>query len=410
MKADTLTLQGVLNSPHRYLIPVFQRYYSWGKPEWAQLWEDVVELWEAPEEPRTHFLGALVFVPATAEASRPTFMVIDGQQRLITLSLALCALRNVARSHGMAELAAEITDTYLVHPYGRGTAHFRLYPRQRDRDEYLAVIQHQPFGGVRGQITQALLYFFRAMDALLPSDQLDEPALRRLFYLLTTQLDFVYITLDEENPYRIFKSLNSTGMTLSEADLIRNFMLMEVSHEPAAQDAFDDAAWRPLEAYFEDDQGQLDTRDLSAFFRDYLMMAGRYIPLSATFFHFERRYPSAQFDVQALTADLRHHAQLYNILRGRDPHPNRAINRALHKLRQLPHTPTYPLLLRLLHGTEEGAWSAAEFVRVVAWLADYIKAHQAQEQPTRQYGRRLITACRHIHTQPLAELQAFLGG
>lgn len=410
MKADNLSLQGILNSPNRYLIPVFQRYYSWGKREWAQLWEDVLELWEGDSAaPRTHFLGALVFIPASAEANRPTFMVIDGQQRLLTLSLVLCAIRNSARSHSAAELAAEITDTYLVHPYGKEAAHFRLYPRQRDREEYLAVVQHRPFKGVRGQITQALRYFVEQLESLFPTPS--EPDLRQLFHLLATQLEFVYITLDEENPYRIFKSLNSTGMTLSEADLIRNFMLMEASRDPAVQDAFDDAEWRPLEQQFEDDQGQLNSRDLSAFFRDFLMMDGRYIPLSATFYHFERRYQAAHLDVRALTAELRTHAQHYNMIRGRVPHPDKRINRALHKLRSLPNTAVYPLLLHLLGRWADGQLATAEVERVVTAVLDFTRQLLARPELPRGYGRWLIAACRLVgesEKRPSEAVGAFL--
>ena len=277
MKADNISLQGILHSPNRYLIPVFQRYYSWGRKEWAQLWENIVELREDDDE-QPHFMGALVFVPDGYEAhTMPTYLVIDGQQRLVTMSLLMCALRNLARSHKFTALAGEINDTFLMHPYKQENEHYRVYPRQRDRDEYVSVLEHRSFKGTRGKVTDGLIYFVRQIEQLLGAGFTEEDV-RTFFELVKNRLEFVYITLDEENPYRIFKSLNSTGMNLSEADLIRNFMLMSVGADTSRQDAFDDAYWRPLEQMFEDEAGQLNSREFSIFFRDFLMSNGRFIP------------------------------------------------------------------------------------------------------------------------------------
>ncbi|MCA9982051.1 MAG: DUF262 domain-containing protein, partial [Anaerolineales bacterium] len=305
MKADNITLQGILNSPNRYIVPVFQRYYSWPEAEWQRLWENLLELAEAEEDrPPSHFMGALVFVPERNQTDVPSFLIIDGQQRLMTLSLLLCALRNLARSHDFPELAAEITDTYLVHPYRRGDRHFRLYPRQRDRDEYLAILKHSGYRGERTGITEGLAYFFREIKALIPPESFTEETLRDFFRLVVTRLEFVYITLDQENPYRIFKSLNSTGVNLSEADLIRNFVLMAAGTDTAVQDAFDDQYWQPLESLFEDERGHLNSHELSTFFRDFLMTNGHYVPRAATFYTFERRYNTPGFSAPALALEL----------------------------------------------------------------------------------------------------------
>lgn len=409
MKADNITLQGILNSPNRYIIPVFQRYYSWGLPEWSQLWENLLELQHPQEgEVLTHFMGALVFVPEAATSNMPTYLVIDGQQRLITFSLLLCALRNVARSSNYAELAAEITDTYLIHPYRKMPEHFRLFPRQRDREEYLAILKHAAYKGERGNITQALIFFLRQIQGLAPEGGFSEDELRELFYLISGRLEFVYITLDDENPYRIFKSLNSTGVNLSEADLIRNFMLMEIGNDTAAQDAFDDAYWRPLEEQFVDEKGQLNSRDLSHFFRDFLMADGRYIPLAATFYNFERRYHTETFDVQALTLELRQNAQLYNVIRGLQSHKNEQINRALHRLRPLNPRTTYPLLLNLLRRVEAKKLSIKEFVNCVVLIGTFLRQRQEADEPSRPYSRWFVAACRALDSQPYDDLCAFL--
>jgi hypothetical protein len=404
MKADNITLQGILNSPNRYIIPVFQRYYSWKQKEWAILWEDLMELRDE-ENAGTHFMGALVFVPETISRSFPAYLTIDGQQRLLTLSILLCALRNIARSHGFTHMAAEITDTYLVHPYKQGEDHFRLYPRQRDRGEYLALLDHSPFSGERGEITQCLIYFLRHIQETI---EITEPALRDFFTLVATGLEFVYITLDEENPYRIFKSLNSTGVNLSEADLIRNFMLMEAGTNSQTQDAFDDEFWRPLERQFEAESGVLDSKLFSAFFHHFLMSNGQHVPLSSTFYQFERRYRGNEFDVRGLTKQLQTYASFYNMIRGQEAHPKKEINRALHKLRAVNSRHTYPLLLHLLMRLENGDLYVSEFAEIAQMLMDFIQKWHESDRPTRGFSRWFVSAVRLLDEAPVKNLGDFL--
>src|SRR5438105_286292 len=109
MKANDTTLRGILNGPNQYVIPVFQRYYSWGRTDWENLWEDIMDLFDPDQPSHTHFMGSLVFVPEPLYPDRvPAFQVIDGQQRMVTLSLLLCALRDVANTRGYESLAQEI--------------------------------------------------------------------------------------------------------------------------------------------------------------------------------------------------------------------------------------------------------------------------------------------------------------
>ncbi|MFT5194998.1 MAG: hypothetical protein ACI9EW_000537 [Cellvibrionaceae bacterium] len=413
LKADNVNLQGILNSPNRYIIPIFQRYYSWGKREWSQLWDNLMELQYGSQNPggghiETHFMGALVFVPdRRPEYSMPTYQVIDGQQRLITLSILICALRNTARAAGFGLLAAEINDTLLMHPYKQEEEHYRVFPRQRDRDEYLAIIEHKSLGRDRNKLTEALIWFLQQLETLGVDGELTEPELRVFFDQIRIGLDFVYITLDEENPYRIFKSLNSTGMNLNEADLIRNFMLMSAGTRTVDQDRFDDAYWRPLEKLFEDDAEQLNSREFSVFFRDFLMAAGRYIPLSSTFFHFEKTYGQAGFDPRPLTEELQKWATFYNMIRGLVPHESKQVNRALHKLRRLNNSASWPLLLRLLALEAAGGLKTSAFEKAAGLIDKFVRQMFESESATRNLGRWLATACLHLDADPVADLDTY---
>lgn len=405
MKAEDATLQAILNSPNQYVIPVFQRYYSWSKENWETLWTDITELLDPDQPSRAHFMGSLVFVPEPLLPNKvPAFQIIDGQQRMTTLSLLLCALRDLSHSRNFDTLAEEITKTFLVHPYKHGREQFRVYPRQRDRAQYMAAVTDPDSINATGPIGDAVRYFYDRI-AELPESHTEE-GLREFFGILKARLEFVHITLQGENPYRIFRSLNSTGVDLSEGDLIRNFMFMHVSLDK--QDDFDDELWKPLEARFEDLEGKISTSLLSNFFRDFLMRTGQYVPPTATFQIFERTYDSGSFKADALARELAHHAALYDIIRGVNPHPHNAVNAALKKLRQLDSSTTYPLLLNLMLKVEQGIMNEDDLLTSIEMLAGFILRRFICGEQSRAYGRWFVSACANIGNNPLPGLAAFL--
>jgi Protein of unknown function DUF262 len=253
--------------------------------------------------------------------------VIDGQQRLTTLSILLCVVRDVASAHGWNELAAEVDENYLVHRFKKGRERFKVFPRMRDRSGYLALVDRTE-STAGGQIEAAHRLFTKRVEQLATS----EPELRRFFTALVTRLDFVAITLGAENPYKIFRSLNSTGVDLTEADLIRNHVFMSMPIDD--QDAFDDTLWRDLESRFVRD-GKLSGRDIEAFLRDALMRDGTYVGRDGTFEAFERRFPNGKFDPRTVVADLTKVSKLYDVVRGATAHADAEIEGALRTIREL---------------------------------------------------------------------------
>lgn len=403
MKAADATLQAILNSPNQYVIPVFQRYYSWRRPDWQNLWDDISELRDPDQPSRTHFMGSLVFVPEPSLPNKvPAFQVIDGQQRMTTLSLLLCALRNVAQTQGQETLAGEITDTLLIHPYKKEREFFRVYPRQRDRQQYMNAIAGK--GLVDGPIGEAL-EFFTGQITTMPEAQTEE-GLRTYLETLKAQVQFVHITLEGENPYRIFRSLNSTGVDLSEADLIRNFMFMHVPLDQ--QDAFDDGQWRKLEDRFKTSNDKIDTVTLSAFFRDFLMRNGRYVPPATTFQVFEQTYDHRAFDAPQLVHELSTFADFYDTIRGVVPHPNAAVRSALNMVRQLETSTAYPLILNLMQRQAQGQLDLAELATAINLIASFVLRRFICDDTSRTYGRWFVSACNSLGAQPLAGLRKFL--
>src|ERR1019366_8191546 len=190
MKPSIQTLGQILYSPSQYVIPVFQRNYRWEAKEWTKLWESLIEI-RSPEKRGNHFMGFLVFVPGLAQPGQhTTFHLIDGQQRLMTSSILLTAIRNVARQAKETELADEIHNDYLVHPRKTADQHFRLLPKERDHDSYVAIVTGQ--GKATGRVADALAHFVERLEPMAA----ESPArLRQTFNVMSQRLEFMCATL-----------------------------------------------------------------------------------------------------------------------------------------------------------------------------------------------------------------------
>jgi uncharacterized protein with ParB-like and HNH nuclease domain len=341
MKPTISNLGAILYSPSQYVIPVFQRHYRWEEPQWEKLWENLMEL-RQPGRTGAHFMGFLVFVPGLAQPGRnTTFHLVDGQQRLTTLSILLIALRNAAREHGVSNLADEIHNDYLVHHRKSADEHFRLFPKASDKGDYIAAIKGET--PVHGRIGEALRHFEGKLAN--GSSETWEVKLQGMFDLLRQRLEFMCATLEHENAYNIFKSLNSTGVPLGSADLIRNFVFMHV--RPDDHDDFDRDLWRPLEARFHDADKNFDGKSFSDFFRDFLMRGGRYVRPASTFDTFEERYEGSGFSPVELTKELSSFADYYEVINGWKADQASDVTKALAQLNSLESSTSYPLLLNL---------------------------------------------------------------
>ena len=385
MKPSIQTLGQILYSPSQYVIPVFQRNYRWDQAQWQKLWSSIIDL-TGPAKIGNHFMGFLVFVPGLAQPGQHTrFHMVDGQQRLTTSSIMLIALRNIARSVGQTELADEINDDYLVHGRKKGEEHFRLLPKAKDQKSYVAIVTGK--GEPSGRMADALDYFEERFKELVDADP---NGLRSIFDLVCQRLEFMSATLEAENAYNIFKSLNSTGVPLGPSDLIRNFVFMHV--KPDDQDEFDSDRWAPLEARFTTDDGRLDEEAFSRFFRDVLMMDGKYVQPKDTFTTFEARYEATGFSPQALTDELLAHARHYAAIGGKQADTNSDVTSALAGLNALESSTTYPLLLSLFKKRADGVIESAALARAITMLRGFIIRRFICSESSRGYGQMFVRA------------------
>ena len=228
MKAGEVVFQKLLDGKRQYVVPLYQRTYSWKEKHWEQLWDDLLEIYALPT-PRNHFIGSVVTQQVTtAPEGASKYTLIDGQQRMTTLFILLSVVRQFAKSDTKTwgNLAEEIQNTCLVNQYIDGDGRIKLMPTQRDRSVFASVVN----GEIPPDITsigKARTYFHKRLEqGDVDGNKIN---LRALHSCIVNHLDMVSIHLDQEDsPNRIFESLNNTGMPLTVADLIRNYLLMNI--------------------------------------------------------------------------------------------------------------------------------------------------------------------------------------
>jgi len=267
MDARKGNIYEILNGNKQFLIPVYQRFYSWDIDQCKRLWNDIVDMQK--KEKAGHFVGSIVNI---AEQAMPTgvqkYMIIDGQQRMTTLTLLLLALRDYAiKNPGDTTINSRRIDNMLLkNEYEVGDERYKLLLTETDRDILISLVEEKPIAeGIRSRLIENYTFFTGKL-----ADKEIQPA---EVYESIGKLQIVNITLDRtvDDAQAIFESLNSTGKELSESDLIRNYVLMGL--EPSEQTYVYEHLWRPMEQLFVyETQGTV----MDAFFRHYLTMKPNY--------------------------------------------------------------------------------------------------------------------------------------
>jgi len=165
MKASEAKLQRVIEGANQFVVPLFQRKYSWDSKEWNTLWEDLLELYEE-ESIRNHFIGSIVTMPTQSVSEGVAkYLLIDGQQRFTTIFVLLAVVRDKAKATPDSTLCREIEQTLLMNPFKQGNDRFKLLPTQGDRESFLSVMRGE-IGFTEDQI-HASLPILRAEDPTL---------------------------------------------------------------------------------------------------------------------------------------------------------------------------------------------------------------------------------------------------
>ena len=271
MKATEAKLLDFLRRSPQFVIPVYQRTYSWTERECRQLWDDILRTGN-DDQIAAHFVGSIVYIEEGVYhvTSQSPLLVIDGQQRLTTVMLILEAL---ARHLGDEEPVdgfspKKLRSYYLLNPLEENERGFKLVLTQTDKASLIALLQQRPTPTEASLRVMENFEFFELQIAALGSEL--TPLCRGLAKLMVVD---VALSREQDNPQLIFESMNSAGRALSQADLIRNFVLMEL--EPVQQTRLYEDHWRPMElAFGQDAYGT----NFDRFMRHYLTLKTGDIP------------------------------------------------------------------------------------------------------------------------------------
>ena len=367
MQAGETKLQPMLEGTKQYLVPLFQRPYSWEAKEWKILWADLADLSDI-NDPRPHFMGSIVTMPTVSVPEGVSkYLLIDGQQRLTTIFVLLALLRDLAKINNQPQLAEEINNTLLVNPYKVGHDRFKLQPTQADREAFRAIIDSAPQPERTSQVFAAYKFFEREMRKK-PLD------IERLKVVISKSLSAVSIVLDvNDNPHLVFEGLNAKGRPLTQADLIRNYFVMRV-HVDAQEDVYR-KFWRPMQESLGD--------SLTEFIRHYLIMQlGDTVNVNDVYFVLKDQITP---DNAVLYLEgLARHATFYERLLFPDREPNEIIRGALWRIRRLEVGVSYPFLLRCYAQHSADQLSHQELLDILKVLENYLIRRFVCNVPT--YG------------------------
>jgi len=403
MDAKAKPIRDILRTGDQYIIPLFQRYYSWKLEHWRRLCNDLRALLEAKEQ-RVHFLGPMVCSGTMpVPGAPPAFHLIDGQQRLTTVTLLLAAIRDEAAEMGCAQLAAEITRYYLIHEFHEDLQRFHVVPRSGDRQAFVHIVEgHWMEADQELQLCRAYRYLRRQVAFLARGDA--EARLREIFHTVSDRLHLVVICIDGENPYEIFDSLNSTGLPLAESDLIRNYVFMQVPMKE--QDQFHEQQWLPFETMF-DAAGDDPELDPTAFYRDYGMRNGAYTGRSAAFQTYREQTKASGLTPSEQVKELVRFAGYYCQIQRPSTCADAEVGESLRALGMLDVGTATPLLLNLMerHGTGEIDKSA--LVGALADIASFVLRRAVCGDSTRTYGRWFVEAITAIKRDVCGDLRQY---
>lgn len=265
MEASPAKVIQYFNGEKQNLIPLFQRPYSWKQNNWQTLWDDIMVQYDL-DNTSSHFMGAIVSVPArSVPVGVSKFLIINGQQRLTTISLLLCALRDSVDENS----AARVQEVYLINKFREPEDTLKFTPTQADRENYTSIVMRKPLGPDASLLTKAYQFFKdKLSNGIDPNGEKVQPS--KVLATLEHTLQVVMINLGEaDDPYLIFESLNFKGEPLTQADLVRNYILMQFRHsisDGGEQKRIFTDYWRPLE-------NQMGSQ-LTEFLRYYAMRHG----------------------------------------------------------------------------------------------------------------------------------------
>lgn len=399
MKANELQINNFLQTPNvQFVIPVYQRNYDWTNTECKELLSDIISV--ETEDRGTHFIGSIVFVHEGTFTTNEVkeLVIIDGQQRLTTINILYVALYRFAKENNNSEDAERLYNMFLTNQYVKNESS-KLKLKQTDTNSSAfksIMLGTHGLSNTFSNVIENYNYF----RGVINEGNFDV-VLKGL-----NRLIFVEISLerDKDDPQRIFESLNSTGLDLSQSDLIRNFILMDL--QPKDQNRIFETIWNPIEENAKDLVKQNSL--VSDYIRDYLTLRNKKIPnKNKVYAEFKSLYANKK--------DEAYHQELENI-KSLSIHYKKFINpstvvdasikKELEYINRLEINVAYPFLLQVFEDSENGLLRKDELIKVLKLIQSYAWRRFIVGLPTSSLNKIFMTLYSEVDTEDYYETLA----
>jgi Uncharacterized conserved protein len=392
MKAEEKVFLRFLEGPDKhFVIPVFQRNYDWKKEHCEQLFNDIIDI--VKNNFRTHFLGSIVSV-YNDDGFGQEYLIIDGQQRITTLSLLLLAIYNLLVSKQIYSdniIKEKIKDEYLVNKYASKDYKIKLKSVKEDQKYFSQLINREDIENTNSSNIVLNYNFFVDRLKNLESFDIDE------IYIALSKLLIVAIELKrgEDDPQLIFESLNSTGLNLTQADLVRNFILMREKKEN--QIRFFEQYWQKIEKNTD--------FHVSEYIRDYLTYKENIIPnKDKVYFSFKRYVFKNNFDekIESLLEDLLVFSTYYKkIIFSKDD--DKEISKCLKYINDIGISVCYPFLLEVYDDYAKGLIVKKDLLEILEIIKSFAFRRLICDVPTNALNKIFMTLGRNIKKHDVFE-------
>ena len=364
MEAKPATLIKFLDSSQQFSIPIYQRSYSWTEHQCSQLWDDIVRV-ALDKKILAHFIGSIVYIEKNIyQASDITkLQVIDGQQRLTTILLLLAALgRALKKDSAKYEITQEkIENRYIFNIDELNAGRYKLILRRSDNEAFKKILDGKDIP--EDQSTN-IVHNFNFFQDKIKSNEINID----LLYAGIKKLIIIDVSLEsgKDNPQLIFESLNSTGLDLSQADLIRNYILMGLE-EKKQEDLYREY-WQPIEEAFDHAE---NSNYFDRFMRDYLTIKTRQIPnMDEVYQEFKKYYRSVD-SVDNIIHEIHYYAMNFTKL-AFEQEPNPQLNEVIHNINTLKVNVAYPFLLEVYVDRDEKKISNEIMLEIFTMVESYV--------------------------------------
>ncbi|MGT0091402.1 DUF262 and DUF1524 domain-containing protein [Helicobacter pylori] len=342
------------NQKNQLVIPIYQRLYSWEKEQCKELWDDIIKI-GGNDQMNGHFIGSILYVLDGITHSDNALLIIDGQQRLTTITLLLTALRD-----HLSDKRKEIEDHYLINSDKDGDKKFRLILSESDKDTLLSLIdkdKRKP-----SEFSLKIVENFKLFEEWVSNTDKLETIFKGLEKLMIVE---IALEKGKDDPQLIFESMNSKGIELTQTDLIRNYIVMETEIEK--QEGFYNKYWRAMEEDFKQNKKLFDR-----FVRHYLTIKTRDTPNINKVYAALKDYRQKEgIGIEDLLKDLQKYCGYFcQIVFKKEA--DKDLNKALGFLVDLEMDVIYPLLLELYSDYSDGVLSKDDFIRSIALIESYI--------------------------------------